>query len=508
MELLLGLAGLALGIVLGWFAARARSDQGTKDAIAAAGRAAAARSAAEARLDEQLRGFQTQLQYEREQAAIQLAQAKRDAAERLHEVKEDHKKLSDDFEALAAKVLHNTSKSLLEQADERFKRAHERSDAELAKREEAVKQLVEPLKQSMTEVKTEVTSAEKARIKANAELAEQVSQMRSASDLLRTETNQLVTALRAPQVRGRWGELQLRRVVEAAGMLHRVDFEEQMTFETDNGQLRPDLVVNLPGNKHVIVDAKTPFAGYLEAMEATDDKKRSERLKAHARHVGDHINQLGAKSYWEQLPNTPEFVVMFIPAETFLQAALEEEPELLEQAFANNVVLATPTTLVALLRTVAYTWRQEQLAGEAQQVLTVGRELHKRLGTLGGHRKKLSNRINSLVTTFNEFNSSLDRNVVTQAKRFSELQGIETPIEPPPPLEVLAVPAQKPELYDASPLDKTSDSAAANDTADAPAAVAASDTAGATDAAATDATAAATNDAAEANGLLEAGSAD
>jgi len=453
MELVLGFAGLALGTVIGWFAARSRSDQSVRDAIAATGRAEAGKSAAEARLDEQLRAFQKQLTYEREQAALQLAQAKRDAAERLHEVREDHKKLSDDFEALAAKVLHNTSKSLLEQADERFKRAHERSDAELAKREEAVKQLVEPLKQSLTEVKTEVTSAEKARIKANAELAEQVSQMRSASDLLRTETNQLVTALRAPQVRGRWGELQLRRVVEAAGMLHRVDFEEQLTFETDNGQLRPDLVVKLPGDKHVIVDAKTPFAGYLEAMEATDDKVRSERLKAHARHVGNHINDLGAKSYWEQLPNTPEFVVMFIPAETFLQAALEEDPSLLERAFEQNVVLATPTTLVALLRTVAYTWRQEQLASEAQQVLTVGRELHKRLGTMGNHLQTLSKRINSLVSSFNTFNSSLDRNVVTQAKRFSELQGIESPLDSTPPLEVLAVPAQKPELYDADHLE-------------------------------------------------------
>lgn len=447
MELVLGLAGLAVGAAIGWFAAQSRSDQATKEAIAAAGKAEAAKSAAEARLEEQLHGFQTQLQYERDQAAAQLAQSKRDAAERLQEVREDHKKLSDDFEALAAKVLQNTSKSLLEQADERFKRAHERSDAELAKREEAVKQLVEPLKQSLTEVKTEVTNAEKSRIRANAELTEQVNQMRNASELLRTETNQLVTALRAPQVRGRWGELQLRRVVEAAGMLNRVDFEEQLTFETDNGQLRPDLVVNLPGDKHVVVDAKTPFAGYLEAMEATDEKVRAERLKAHARHVGNHINELGAKAYWEQLPNTPEFVVMFIPAETFLQAALEEDPSLLEQAFEQNVVLATPTTLVALLRTVAYTWRQEQLASEAQQVLSVGRELHKRLGTMGNHLQTLSKRINSLVTAFNTFNSSLDRNVVTQAKRFSELQGIESPLESPPPLEVLAVPAQKPELY-------------------------------------------------------------
>src|SRR5690625_3124851 len=197
MELVLGLVGVALGFVIGWLVARSRSDKAMKDAIAATGRAQAAQSAAEARLDEQLRSFQNQLAYEREQAALQLATSRREAAERLNEVKEDHKKLSNDFEALAAKVLQNTSKSLLAQADERFKRAHERSDAELAKREEAVKQLVEPLRQSLGEVKNEVTNAEKARIKANAELAEQMKQMRTASDLLRTETTQLVKIGRA-----------------------------------------------------------------------------------------------------------------------------------------------------------------------------------------------------------------------------------------------------------------------------------------------------------------------
>jgi len=452
MQLVIGLLiGIILGGLVGWFAAQSRANQEINKVTSAAGQAQAAQSAAEARLDEQSRAFQEQLQYEREQSASRLRQANQDAQDRINEVKEDHKKLSNDFEALAGKVLSTTSKSLLEQADQRFKRAHEKSDADLAKREEAVKQLVEPLKKSLTEVKSEVTNAEKARIKANAELAEQMTQMRSASDLLRTETSQLVTALRAPQVRGRWGELQLRRVVEAAGMLNRVDFEEQITFNTDEGKLRPDLVVNLPGEKHVVVDAKTPFSGYLEAMEAEDDATRASRLKAHARHVRDHINDLGHKSYWEQLPNTPEFVVMFIPAETFLQAALEEQPEILEEAFAQNVVLATPTTLVALLRTVAYTWRQEQLAGEAQQVLTVGRELHKRLGTLGNHLQALSKRINSLVDTFNKFNTSLDRTVVTQAKRFSELQGIEPPIEASPPLEVLAVPAQKDDLYQDTP---------------------------------------------------------
>ena len=406
--------GVVLGLVTGWAVARSRAQQAVATLVS--------------------------------ERAVALE--RQHAAERkVFELQEDRQQRSAEFEALAAKVLASTSRSLLDQADERFKRAHQASEAELAKREEAVRQLVEPLRATLGDVKLEVTAAEKARIEAHAALQEQVVQMRSSSDLLRTETSQLVTALRAPQVRGRWGELQLRRVVEAAGMLSHIDFDEQVSLATDDGLLRPDLVVHLPGDKHVVVDAKTPFSGYLEAMEATDEATRANRLGAHARHVRKHIDDLGAKAYWDQLPNTPEFVVMFLPAETFLQAALEQDPGILETAFTKNVVLATPTTLVALLRTVAYTWRQEQLTSEAQQVLTVGRELHKRLGTMGTHLTSLSTRINGVVDAFNKLNSSLDRNVVTQARRFSELQGLESNLEAPPPLEILAVPAQKADVY-------------------------------------------------------------
>src|SRR5699024_3903227 len=223
-------------------------------------------------------------------------------------------------------------------------------------------------------------------------------------------------------------------------------------FRSD-GVLRPDLVVTLPGEKHVVVDAKVAFNGYLEAMEAKDDQVRTKRLAAHARHVREHIDSLGSKSYWEHVPHTPEFVVMFLPAEPFLNAALEEDPTLLERAFGQNVVLATPATLVALLRTVAYTWRQEGLAENAERVFTAGRELHKRLGTLGRHLTTLSKRLNGTVEAFKKFNSSLDSQLVTQARRFSQLQGFEDHLEVPPPLEVLAVPAAKEDVHDgAAPL--------------------------------------------------------
>jgi len=197
----------------------------------------------------------------------------------------------------------------------------------------------------------------------------------------------------------------------------------------------------------VVVDSKVAFAAYLEAMEARDEATRAKRLEAHARHLRTHIDSLGSKAYWEHVTGTPEFVVMFVPAEVFLNAALEQDPTILEHAFSRNVVVATPATLVALLRTVGYTWRQEMLAAEAQQVLTVGRELHKRLSVLGGHLQNLGRRLNSAVEAYNTLNSSLDRNVVTQVRRFSALQGLEPALEAAPPLEVLAVAAHKADLY-------------------------------------------------------------
>ncbi|WP_147918152.1 DNA recombination protein RmuC [Ruania zhangjianzhongii] len=410
---------------------------------------AAAERAADERTDLQ------QAAHERE-----LATEQRRSAERVAELKESTQRLSDEFEALSAKVLAQTRKEFLEHAEERWTRTQRESEAELAKREEAVRHLVEPLTRTLGEVKQEMTSAEKERASAHATLTEQVNAMRSSSEHLRTETSQLVNALRAPQVRGRWGELQLRNVVESAGMVEHVDFVEQPSFTTDDGALRPDLIVTLPGEKHVVVDAKVAFNGYLEAMEAKDDQIRGKRLAAHARHVREHIDSLGAKSYWEHVPHTPEFVVMFLPAEVFLNAALEEDPTLLERAFEKNVVLATPATLVALLRTVAYTWRQERLADDAAQVFTAGRELHKRLGTLGKHLTTLGKRLNSTVEAYNSFNASLDSQLVTQARRFSALQGLEPGLSAPPPLEVLAVPAQKEDVHASAELEALVDRAA------------------------------------------------
>lgn len=382
----------------------------------------------------------------RERELTDLVEAERERAKaQVEEMRADTKRLSDEFEALSRKALEANSRTFLDQANERLKRAEESGASELAKREEAIKSLVEPLQRTLGEVKEEMTSAEKARLAAHTALDQQVQAMRESSDSLRTETNQLVTALRAPQVRGRWGELQLRRIVEVAGMVEHVDFTEQQRL--DDGALRPDMVVNLPGDKQIVVDSKVSFNGYLEAMEAREESVRTERLQAHARHLRKHIDDLDSKAYWEHIDGSPEFSVMFVPAEAFLNAALEQDPTLLEHAFAKNVVIATPPTLVALLRTVGYTWRQELLAAEAQQVFTVGRELHKRLVTFGDHLQKVSRSLNSTVDAFNKMNASLDSRLVPQVRRFSALQGLEESFDVPPPLEVLAVPAHKEDLY-------------------------------------------------------------
>src|SRR5690625_4980196 len=343
--------------------------------------------------------------------------------ERLEELKGDHSRLNDAFEALAARALEHNSRAFLDQAEERLARAQETHAAELARREQAVKALVEPLAKSLTEVREQVSAAERARAEAHGAITEQVKAMASSSEALRGETSQLVSALRASHVRGRWGEIQLRRVVEVAGMVKHVDFTEQHAVEVNGEVARPDMVVHLPGSKRIVVDAKVSLSAFLEAAEALDDAERADRMRAHSRHIQAHVKSLADKSYWEALEHSPEFVVMFVPADSMLAAALETDPALLEDAFSRNVVIATPATLVALLRTVAYTWRQERLAEDAQKVFLTGKELHKRLGVFGRHLNDLGKRLNAAVVSFNKLNRSIDSQLVPQVKRFSELQG-------------------------------------------------------------------------------------
>lgn len=411
------LVGVVLGLLAGWAVGTAR--------------AAVAVRRAEVRATE-LRAL--------------LEAERRIAAERVANAQQDERRNGDQFRSLAAAALRANSEQFMVVAEERLKRSQLAGAAELSRREEAVRQIVEPLTRTLDQVKAEVATAERARLQAQSGLDEQLRAMRESSELLRSETGQLVTALRSSQVRGRWGEIQLRRVVEAAGMLDHVDFVEQDQVRTDDGALRPDMIVRLAGGKNVVVDAKVAFLGYLDAMQANDDTVRTERLAAHARHVRKHIDDLGAKQYWEQFAPTPEFVVMFVPAEAFLHAALEADPTLLEHAMAHNVVLATPMTLVATLRTIGYAWRQEALAANAQQVLTLGRELHGRLSTLGGHVGRLGRQLDGAVRAYNETVSSLESRVLVSARRLAELKVTDDELEAPLQIDRAARQVQAPEL--------------------------------------------------------------
>ena len=290
---------------------------------------------------------------------------------------------------------------------------------------------VTPLKDSLERMDRQLQGVERVRQEAYGALTEGVRQLRSDQERLRAETGNLATALRTPHVRGRWGEIQLKRVIELAGMLEHCDFEEQRSHTDGDGNvLRPDVIVRLPGGKQVVIDSKVPLVAYLDAVreDATDDERRAS-FADHARQVRDHVHKLGQKAYWRQLPATPEFVVMFLPDESFLRAALEHDSSLVELAISNNVIPATPTNLIGLLRAVHYGWQQEMIAQSAREVSDLGRELYKRLSTMGAHVTKLGRSLDGAVKAYNETVGSLERQVLVQARRF-EKHGI-TGVEPP-----------------------------------------------------------------------------
>jgi DNA recombination protein RmuC len=375
-------------------------------------------------------------------ADVADASARAHAAEQRAALVDSH--LAERFEALSAQALDASTARFLEVAEGRLRAANATAAGELETRRAAVDHLIGPLKETLARVEDQLRESDAARTRSHAALAEQVSIARQTSEQLRDQTQALVTALRRPEARGRWGELQLRRVVELAGMSARCDFDEQVS--AGDGTLRPDLVVRLAGGKNIVVDSKVSLAAYLEAAQSDDQDVRAARMDAHARHLREHVDRLAGKAYWAALSPSPEFVILFIPGEAFLAPALEHDPGLLEYALGRKVHIATPTTLVTMLRTAQYAWQQEALADNARAVFDLGRELYERLGGLGRHVDQLGRTLTKAVSAYNQTVGSLESRVLVTARRLNDLGVVEGELEPLAPAEAATRALSAPEL--------------------------------------------------------------
>jgi DNA anti-recombination protein RmuC len=420
---LIALVTLAAGFAAGWALSRARVAAGQAGLLAERDAARAETAAARAEVDT--------IRAERDDAAAQRRTAETAAADALARLEaeraatadklalleQSQTQLKETFASLSQDALRKNNEQFLDLADAKFKQAGA------------------PLTETLGKVELQLREIEKSRAGAQQALVEQIERVRLSGEELKHETAALVNAMRKPQARGRWGELQLRRCVEFAGMLDRCDFTEQATVTTSEGALRPDMVVRLVGGKSIVVDSKVTLAAYLEAHDASTDDVREERLGAHARHLRNHVDQLAAKAYWSQFSPAPEFVVLFVPGDAFLAAALDRDPSILDDAFAKRIHIATPTTLISVLRTCAYAWQQEALAANAREVFDLGKELYKRLGVMGGHMSKLGRSLTTSVDSYNKTVGSFEKNVLVTARKLNALEVVDELLEGAAPVE-------------------------------------------------------------------------
>ncbi len=430
--LILGiLVGLFLGAMTSWFLVSSRaSRQFQQQAVEQIGRAERAESlAAELRRQSE----QDRLEGERLRADLALAQqaraasdtrveeAQRNVAEQKHLLDQARQQLLESFQALSSEALKQNNQAFLNLARVSFETLQAKAEGDLSQRQQAIDSLVKPLHDSLQRYDEQMRLLEQSRQSAYGGLDQHLKSLAESHQRLQQETGNLVKALRAPTVRGQWGEITLKRVAELAGMVDHCDFVEQETVTGDEGRFRPDMVVQLPGGRQIIVDAKTVLAAYLDAHEAQDDVVRAEALRRHAEQVRSRMDELSLKAYWSQFERAPEFVVLFLPGEQFLGAALDQDPRLMEEGFARGVVLATPATLIALLRAVAYGWRQEQLTAHAEEAGRLGKDLYERMAVLTEHLNDVGHALGKSVSAYNRAVGSLETRILPAARRFKEL---------------------------------------------------------------------------------------
>ena len=418
MDILLLLAGLLVGAALGWFIAQSRSA------------ALAERAKLQAADLEIARARLAEIETLKSKIENELAAERASAAERIAALTDAHERLTNSFKALSADALRSNNQSFLELARETFGKLHQQSADDLGKRQQAIDSLVKPLKESLEKVDAKIGEIEKARAGAYGQLSEQLKSLGTAQLSLQAEASKLTTALRSTTTAGTWGELQLRRVVEMSGMSSYCDFTEQQSA----GGFRPDLIVRLPGGQQIVIDAKAPNDAYREAANASDDAVRTAKLSEHAAKVRSHIDALGAKNYWEQFQPSPEFVVLFLPGDQFLSGALQGDPSLIDRAIAKKVLLATPATLIALLKAAAYGWRQEDSSKNAQVIADLGRQLYDRIAGFAENLDKVGRGLETASKAYNTAVGSFEQTLLPGARKFSELgaKGVKELTEPAP----------------------------------------------------------------------------